>query len=626
MAYRHLAVAMLLIPVFLLAKEPLRKNSLPGDYEYLIVCRNEYKTAFNEFIAFNARRALRSKVVCIEEVKAFTGTDLPEKLRNFIKQEYSQHNLRYVLLAGNELPEDTNGIPHRKLYAKCYDSQVMPERFVEDTIPSDMYFACLDGDWKTAGGSIKKYGDYGTEDIGHEIYIGRFCASTASQLNNMIQKTIQYCEHPVTDNAINNLMLAGEFLWSCSCGPETGTKTMKTLLGTPDSNGYTTCGFDTKTWSVTEISYEQHNDWVPDKKELFYSGIQNNKCAFVAHCGLTNREWAIGYYSDKLSDTLFTLCNGKDANYFFFCSITCDVGAFDPLKTLNKECWAEKITGLSTGPVAMITNTRDFKLKDHGTDGASIRAVRWFFDALFNPNKKFHYAGQMLAKAKEADASGITLSGIPDNDITKDTKYLGTLKFAYYNLNLFGDPALSLWTAKPEKLNLQPQLIGNKLSLDTKGAYSSIALVDENNTIFITRQTGIDGLCTIEDSTLAQYITAHPNGTIKIRVKAHNFLPDSATVSISTGIQFSTGAPDIVPLITVKNNKLMIRFTINKCLPVTVCFFNSRGIRIKTLFNKTLEKGSFEKQLDTGGLSSGIYYCQLTVGALQRTIRFQIVR
>jgi hypothetical protein len=626
----------------------------PDDYEYMIVCKTAFASAFGEFIKFNARRGMRTKIFTVDEVKALTGADLQEKLRTLIKQEYTQRHIRYVLIASNDRRNDATCIPHRGFSAKFYDHDVKADNLQEDNnIPADMYYACLDGDWKTdKGGTVRNYGFYGTEDIGYEVYIGRFCVNTTAQLANMINKTIKYSEQPVA-TGINNVMFAGEFLWDDFGVVCTGTKSLANLKGTCTANNFTTYGFPTAAWNFIEVSHERSPNWQEGtwalRDSLFYNGIARQKCAWVNHNGHASTEFAVGtvatntsafYYNGTnpvLSDSkTWQNCNGINANYFFFTSGGCYNGSFDnfcpPGSGLSytyssEDCWAACASRLTVGPVAVIGNARFGMGDNDGTDGGSDRPIRWLHDAMFNPAKKIHYAGQMLANAKEADAKRITLADVPNQDITKDSPYWGALKYCNYEINLFGDPALSLWTATPAKLALQPTLANNTFTVDTKGPYSWVALINSKDSIFITKQTGIDGICTINDPILTQYLAANPTGIIKVKVKAHNYLPDSATVGVITGISRTMQeAPFIARVIHHNGRSLQLRYFLDKSGPVKASLFNARGALVKVALNTVKTKGSHSDIVSLDGLSSGIYYCKLSQLGARYSTKFYITK
>ncbi|MBN1760665.1 MAG: T9SS type A sorting domain-containing protein [Chitinispirillaceae bacterium] len=627
----------------------------PDDYEYMIVCKTAFADAFGEFVKFNTRRGMRTKIFTVDNVKSFTGANVQEKLRNLIKQEYIQHHIRYVLIASNDRRNDATCVPHRGFWSRFYDHDVRPDNLQEDDdIPADMYYACLDGDWKTdKAGLVRNYGFWGTEDIGHEVFVGRFCVNTAAQLANMINKTIKYSEQPVVEGAINNVMLAGEFLWNDFGVLCTGTKSLANLKGTCTANNFTTCGFPENVWKFIEVSHEKNPNWQDDdwamRDSLFYSGIARQKCAWVNHSGHASTELSIGTVSTSASafyqrgwnpvladNKTFRNCDGTTSNYFFFTSGGCYSGAFDnycppgggiPYSYSSEDCWAACASRLAVGPVAMIAHSRFAMGDNDGTDGGSDRPIRWLHDAIFNPEKKIHYVGQMLANAKETDAKRITLADVPNQDITKDSPYWGALKYCYYELNIFGDPALSLWTAPPAKLTLQPTITNNTFTLDTKGPYSCVSLLNSTDSIFITTQTGIDGICTITDPILTQYLATDPTGVLKVKVKAHNYLPDSATVGIVTGVSRNERmAPIVVQTVSISGKSLHLHYAVNRSGAVRVAIYNANGRLVMPVHAVMAEKGSHAYKVPLNDISSGVYYFTIAHGSAQATTKFCVAR
>jgi len=180
----------------------------PGDYEYLIIASEAIKDNYGTFVEFNTRRAMRTKVTPISYIKSnMSGNDDADKVRNYIIQEYENNNIVFVLLGGDDDVNNADDVPHRGMHASFYDYGT--DYYDDKDVAADLYFSCLDGDWK---GSNQYYGEYGTEDIGWEVYASRFPADNATELTNIVNKTIKYMETPVVGEA-KNALLAGEYAW-----------------------------------------------------------------------------------------------------------------------------------------------------------------------------------------------------------------------------------------------------------------------------------------------------------------------------------------------------------------------------------------------------------------------------
>jgi len=158
-------------------------TTLPaGDWDMLIVTNSQLKPTFNSYALWRTHmRGIRTIVYDIAWVLAnYQGYDSAEKLRNFIIDAYATWGIDYVLLGG-----DVEIIPYRKLYSQVYN----------EYIPSDLYFAGLDGTWDNNNNHIygEGVGTPGDEaDLFAEVYVGRAPVNTAPEANNFCNKIRNY--------------------------------------------------------------------------------------------------------------------------------------------------------------------------------------------------------------------------------------------------------------------------------------------------------------------------------------------------------------------------------------------------------------------------------------------------
>lgn len=155
------------------------------------------------------------KTIILSNFSAYEGIDDQEKIRNMIKSYYEEENIRWVLLAGDA---ENNLIPIREVYN--------PDVFIwgggrSETVggeyykPTDFYYADLTGDWDNDNDG--KWGEapqdnlYGIDEISWipEVYVGRFPADNAIELEIMVNKTLEYEINPVIGDWMNNMLLAG---------------------------------------------------------------------------------------------------------------------------------------------------------------------------------------------------------------------------------------------------------------------------------------------------------------------------------------------------------------------------------------------------------------------------------
>lgn len=133
------------------------------------------------------------------------GSDRPELVRRFLQDAYAKWSLRYALIVG-----DAEHFPARYAYS---------EIFIEPrTLPTDLYFSCLDGDWnddhdnfwaEPADSAIGLAGD--GADMLPEIAVGRLPASDYSECAVMLDKASQYATG--AGNYHDRILLLGEVLF-----------------------------------------------------------------------------------------------------------------------------------------------------------------------------------------------------------------------------------------------------------------------------------------------------------------------------------------------------------------------------------------------------------------------------
>ncbi len=597
----------------------------PGDYEYLIIASEEIKDDYGPFIEFNKRRAMRTKVTPMSEIQSsMSGDDDADKVRNYIIQEYEKHNIVYVLLGGDDDNHISDDVPHRGMHASFYDYG--SDYYDDKDVAADLYFSCLDGDWKD---NNQYYGEYGTEDIGWEVYASRFPADNSSELNNIMEKTIKYTESPVAGE-IKNALLAGEYAWGPPDHPVEcwGKDEMELLKGSISKNGYTTEGLPSS-WDFTEL-YDKDQTW---SKTTLINAIKNNKIHWLNHVGHSNNTYIMKLYVNDVNTSNFTN-DGTNANFFFSSTTGCYNGSFDnktPNGNYTSDCIAEQfVVGIPNAAIIFLSCTRyglgdDGTASADGTDGSSVRYQRYFHDAIFN--KKLHYAEMMNAYSKEINADLIC---IPNSDI-KDPPYFGQMKYMCYEWTILGDPALSFWTEEPQELQADhpTELSSAPFTWDTKNPYTWVALLDGNgreDTIICAQLTGEDGKCNIDDEALVNFIDANPGGKLKINVKAHNYLPYQGEITIDiSGI-----SDNIVEKLknTIALNatygRIGYRLPVNGMVTLTV--YDSKGSLIKTLLNKKQSTGYHSVAFNQSDISNGIYYLKMDVDNYSVVKKFGITK
>ncbi len=388
------------------------------EYQYVIITSKDLANSFGQntlkdLAEFKSMYSMNATIVTVEDIeneKAYWNStpifnDTQAKIRNFIRDAYLNWHTDYVLLAG-----DASIIPPRTMWVEGEFHQWY-------RVPSDVYYACLDGsynsdkDWNWGEPDDGEGG--GDVDLMAEVYVGRASIETVEEMKNFVKKTIQYEDN--YDDYVPKVLLVGEDLgWGGDA--KWGGNHLDQLIDECDDGGYYTKGIPSDRFDITKL-YDRDEYW--DKNDLIE--LLNDDFHIVCHMGHSNY-----FYNMRLSiDDVDSLKNDKP---FFGYSSGCMAGGFD-----REDCFAEYVTVKTQyGAFAGIWNTRygwgagqdePYDIIDYG----SQRFVREFWDAIFGENIK--ELGRANQDSKEDNIWRI-------NELV--------MRFCFYELTLFGDPSAIL--------------------------------------------------------------------------------------------------------------------------------------------------------------------------------------
>lgn len=389
-----------------------------GDYQLLIITPSQFSGNFQDLIDIYLERGIKTEIVTKETINSTgTGQDLQDKIRNFIIQEYQDNNVEYVMLGG-----DVEHVPYRGFY--CY--VVSGGGYEDNNIPADLYYSGLDGNWNTDNDN--SWGEPGEDDLLPDIAVGRFSFSNLTELNSMLHKTIFYQNNPVLGE-FTKATLAGEWLYS---DPETwGSDYLEMLIGYHNDNGY-------ETWGIPEDYtffklYEENQSWgASDLMAQINAGRQ-----YIHHVGHANSTYVAYMSNSDITNSNFSGANGTTHNYTIFHSHGCICGAFD-----ESDCIMEKMASIDNFAVAIVGNSRYGWFNEGQTEGPAAHLHREMVDAMYN--EKINHIGAAFAEAKIQTAPWVTAPGQWEE---------GALRWNFYDINILGDPTLSLWTDEPVSIS-----------------------------------------------------------------------------------------------------------------------------------------------------------------------------
>ena len=550
-----------------------------GGYELLVVTKQQYVSAFDEYVAFYLARGLRTHVVSLESITStMEGRDNAEKLRNYIIQEYEQNGIMMVNLAG-----DVPDIPYRGFYCHV-DSG---DGYDDSNIPADLYFAALDGTWNDDNDN--RWGEIGEDDLLPEIGIGRMCFSNQTELNNMLHKSMTYQAEPVLGE-FRKVIMAGEHLYD-EPYLSNGSQYLELLIGTHDDNGYTTTGIP-ENYNFTRLYYEDGNWSGTNLRNAINQGTQ-----YVHHDGHANSDYVAGWVNDNITDSNFSGANGVDHNYTFFHTSGCICGNFPD------DCILERMTKISNFAVATFGNSRYGWFNEGQTEGPAIHLHRETEDAYYHD--RIPYGGMALSEGKTMTAPWVTAPGQWEE---------GALRWNFYDLNMMGDVACSPWHDEPftpvvhteyfdeyfPGMTSMDVTVGSKNfrcalfhGLDLQGLVG-VAYTDEN------------GVATIEiDGNLASY--AH----MQLVVTGCNAWPQRITLDLVSTDENTMGDVALYP----NPNKGQFSLSLPK-EDCEIAVFNSLGQEVHRCTANGITNINLEH------LTSGVYFVNVKATSVVKTMKF----
>lgn len=388
----------------LIQREPGRLLKPMGGseiYDYLLVTAAALTNAFQPLVAHKTALGLAVKVATVEEVLlGQEGVDDAEKLRTYIRQAYDDWDTKYVLLGG-----DVGVVPHRGVYVKT-------ESYIDEQMPSDVYFACLDGSWNSNSNSYwgeVTDGEVGEADIDllPEVFVGRAPVNDTNEVARFVEKTLRYAlgGHENAEEAL----FVGEYLGSYSGAHPQGGKGLDPLL--PSFNDFTV-------------------DWLDDRptngevwKKADIVAALNASPHLVAHHGHSSATTAMRMDRDDAGEL-------QNTSLFLLNSAGCNAGAFD---TPSGDSFTETILKAEMGgAVAAIMNTR----------------LGWFFSG---DEKRFsgEFMQKFFKRLLEQGAPNIGTAhflGKEEMVGSVERSDSAPYRWCYLGNTLFGDPHLALQT------------------------------------------------------------------------------------------------------------------------------------------------------------------------------------
>jgi uncharacterized repeat protein (TIGR01451 family) len=288
---------------------PAKYTAVNETGELLIICYDSYMSAMQPFVSHKLSMGIPTTMVASSTV----GTTAAQ-IKTYISNFYSSHNLKYVLLVGDNAQIITNTITT-----------------TEGT-----------------GASDNTYGYISGNDHYPEIFVGRFSAESVANVNTMVQRSITYENNPTTGNWLSSgLGIASALGAGQGDNNEADYAHMRTIRTKLMGYTYAT--------SVAEVydGSQGGQDVSGDATAAQVTAAVNSGVGIINYCG--HGDWNMFVSSNFTNTNVDALQNTTKWPFIF--SVACVEGDFTA-QTCFAEHWLRaSYNGLPTGALAAVMST-----------------------------------------------------------------------------------------------------------------------------------------------------------------------------------------------------------------------------------------------------------------------------
>ena len=374
----------------------------PDNYDMVIITNSGsegLESAFQSYADWKTKnRGVKTVVYKMSDITSqYSGTDVPEKVRNFIKDAYKTWKIKYVLLGG-----DVEIIPART----CPVTRTTPSGPTTDNIPCDLYYGGLNGTWDTNNNGI--YGELlnGNKfefDLVAEVHVGRVPVNTVTDVTNFCNKVKAY-EQGALSAYRDKILLLGQELSS-----------EPTPKGTWGGDYYDY--FQSKIFPSTGLTFTKLYDKTKTLSKT--AAINGLNTGYHIVNPVSHGSWNWWAWIIKNSE-VNTLTN---TNYsFVYASHPCRSARFTENDSIG-----EHFIYTSHGAFSYIGNSANGLYKRGRPGGPAQQFALEVYDAMFNEKKL--RIGSILQDAKN------------DYGKTPSTSSIADMLWTCYSVNLLGDPS-----------------------------------------------------------------------------------------------------------------------------------------------------------------------------------------
>jgi hypothetical protein len=398
------------------------------------------------------------------------------------------------------------------------DTELIPTRYAyslysleANVVPTDLYYACLDGDWNAdldadwAEGYTFGENSSDNADLYPELLVGRIPVTTPAQVATVLAKMRAYCEPGPLDYQ-NKLLFMAEVLWPATYRPgdpilKNGADNIERIIDQ--------CGLEDPRWSFTRL-YETPQ-YYPGSLPLTRAAsiaAMNSGYGVVTHIGHGFR------YTMSLGDASLTNVNAMSLNNglrpFVLNMLNCSSAAYD------FPCLAEKfLLNPSGGAVAVIGTAREAY-----PDNIQLFQESWFQSL---------YRTGFTGAAEALNESRLQYVAQTYDD--------GAYRWSNFITVYLGDPEIDMWLQGPRTASVSyaPTMALGTRSFPvqvTSGGMpvaGAVVCLQKAGDFYATGRTNLAGLATLA-------VAAESPGQAALCVSGAGLLPQRGTVVVNATV------------------------------------------------------------------------------------------
>ena len=526
------------------------------DGTLLIICKDNLMTDMEEFVNWKIKKGIPTEMVAISEVG-----NSQNSIYNFVKNYYTSNpELVYLLLVGDHA--DVN----------CYNAG-------------------------NAGSEIKwsdsKYGLVaGTNDWYPDVFVGRFSASTSTNLQRILSRNMEYETAPLSGDWYKKAIGLGS-----NEGQGIG------YLGMADWQHLRNIRADLLNYGFTEV-YEFYDgshggeDASGSPNSTMIKNAVNEGVTLFNYTGHGDQNVCVtgNFTSSHISQATN---NGK---YPFVISVACNNGTFTSGSCIS-EAWM--LAANANGTTGAISTCGSSILMSWAPPMATQVEMTDILVESYASNRKF------------------TLGGLFYNGQMKMMDvYNGQGKEVVETWVFFGDPSVKIRTQNPIDLTVTHQ------EEATIGATSILIQTcnQEGTLISLTQNNVLIGTGIVVNGSVQVDLIAPIDMMLDITVvgTAYNCRPYEGTIKIiEEEVAVNTGFTLYPNPISV-NGELNIGLSLNEATTVKVKIFNTVGQIVREVSYTELDKGQYIETIQMTDLGAGMYEIVTLIGSEEFMEKFII--